>query len=646
MNDLSGQSLGRYHLIEKLGEGGMAIVYRAYDTRLECDVAVKIIRLDELPRSSEGRALKRFEREAKAVAQLTHINIVKVSDYGEENGIPYLVMPYLSGGTLKQMLGKPIVYTEAARLLAPVASALQYAHEHNIVHRDVKPSNILITESGAPMLTDFGIARILEQKEGQTLTGTGVGIGTPEYMAPEQWTGNITPAVDIYSLGVVFYELVTGHKPYTADTPAAVLLKQATEPLPRPSTFNPDLPEKVEQIIYKAMAKKAEDRYPTMLEFENALEGLRALSNSSPFIAKRSLPEKAKPDVAATFDPLGIQLESRPAPKEKPASEPEIDVDQPFRQQKQKVGGRQTNWVWLVLLGLGFLFFVFGRGTNWFTRWPTLIISPTATQTTSVVTEDPTQTNYPTVTTTATPEFDIGSILVSPIDGMEMVFIPAGNFIMGSPDDVGEVWEHPQHTVYLDAYWIDKTEVTNAKYAKCVEAGACTEPDNFSSSTRDSYYDNSSYADYPVIYVTWFQARDYCIWAKRALPTEAQWEKAAHGLGGSTFPWGESSPNSSIANFNHLFNDTTSVGKFPDGASPYGALDMAGNVWEWVADWRSDYPSGYVVNPTGDATGNIKVVRGGSWVDPVNYMRSASKSWDSIDTASNGEGFRCAKNTN
>ena len=186
MNDLSGQSLGRYHLIEKLGEGGMAVVYKAFDTRLECEVAVKVIRMEDLPQSGIERALKRFEREAKAVAQLNHPNIIRVMDYVEQDDVPYLVMPFQPGGTLKQMLGKPMPYQKAASLLAPVADALHYAHEHKIIHRDVKPSNILIYEIGEPMLTDFGIAKTLDLQEGQTLNGQGVGIGTPEYMAPEQ----------------------------------------------------------------------------------------------------------------------------------------------------------------------------------------------------------------------------------------------------------------------------------------------------------------------------------------------------------------------------------------------------------------------------------------------------------------------------
>ena len=274
MTNLIGQSLGRYHILEQLGEGGMAIVYKAYDTRLESDVAIKVIRTDTLAPNVLGRTLKRFEREAKALARLTHANIVKVSDYGEFEGHPFLVMPYLPGGNLKERLKKGVLpWPEAVHILIPIALALEYAHQQGVIHRDVKPSNILITESGDPMLTDFGVAKVMEDEVTVDLTGTAMAVGTPEYMAPEQAISkSVDHRADIYSLGIVFYEMVTGRKPYVADTPLAVLFKQASEPLPRPKQFASALPDKVEQTILKALAKKPEDRYQTMGEFAAALE--------------------------------------------------------------------------------------------------------------------------------------------------------------------------------------------------------------------------------------------------------------------------------------------------------------------------------------------------------------------------------------
>ncbi len=272
--NLTGQSFGRYHILEQLGEGGMATVYKAYDTRLDTDVAVKVIRRSAFPPDQLDQMLKRFEREARSLAKLSHANIVGVIDYGEHEGAPYLVMEYLPGGTLKDKMGSPIPCKDAARILLPIARALDFAHRKGMAHRDVKPSNILITSDGDPMLTDFGIAKILESQEGATLTGTGVGIGTPEYMAPEQWTGQAGPSSDIYSLGVVFYEMLTGRKPYSADTPAAVLLKQASDPLPNPRDYVADLSYQAEHVLLRALAKKPEDRFANMGEFAAALENL------------------------------------------------------------------------------------------------------------------------------------------------------------------------------------------------------------------------------------------------------------------------------------------------------------------------------------------------------------------------------------
>ncbi|MCJ7434490.1 MAG: serine/threonine protein kinase, partial [Anaerolineales bacterium] len=280
MSDLIGHSLGRYHILEQLGEGGMAIVYKAYDTHLESDVAVKVIRTEQLAPAVLERALKRFEREAKALARLTHPNIVKVMDYGEYEGKPYLVMPYLPGGTLKHKLSNnPMPWQDAVEILLPIANALGYAHKHDIIHRDVKPANILITDEGEPMLSDFGIAKLLDVEETMELTGTGVGIGTPEYMAPEQATNKLVDArADIYALGVVLFEMVTGRKPYIADTPMAVLIMHSRDSLPRPRSFAPNLPQEVENILFKALAKEPKDRYATAAQFAQALEAAVASS--------------------------------------------------------------------------------------------------------------------------------------------------------------------------------------------------------------------------------------------------------------------------------------------------------------------------------------------------------------------------------
>ncbi len=223
----------------------------------------------------------------------------------------------------------------------------------------------------------------------------------------------------------------------------------------------------------------------------------------------------------------------------------------------------------------------------------------------------------------------------SPVDGATYLYVPAGEFLMGSPDGVGDDDEHPQHSVYLDAFWIMQTEVTNAQYAKCVAAGACGAPDN-------SRWQDAAYADHPVTAVDWNQASAYARWAGGRLPTEAEWEKAARGTDGRTYPWGNEAPAASLANCCAFVNDTTPVGSYPAGASPYGALDMAGNVWEWTADW---YDSGYysqspAQNPTGPANGNSRVVRGGGYWHVADDVRVASRARYDPAYRFWGSGFR------
>lgn len=274
----------------------------------------------------------------------------------------------------------------------------------------------------------------------------------------------------------------------------------------------------------------------------------------------------------------------------------------------------------------------------------------------------------PDATSTAAPTFTAISDTPTPTEllgkitdrkGVEMALIPAGEFLMGSTDadSMANPDQKPQHRVYLDDYYIDLTEVTNAMYAACVQADGCTPPGSVSSHTRNSYYGAAQYDNYPVIYVNWEQARTYCAWRGGSLPTEAQWEKAARGTDGRLYPWGNEF-DGSRANFcdkncsldwankawDDGYADTAPVGSYPAGTSPYGLLDMAGNVWEWVKDWyQADF---YAIsprqNPAGPVSGETRVLRSGGWNNGEDGMRAALRFRDDPSLRGDNVGFRCA----
>jgi formylglycine-generating enzyme required for sulfatase activity len=281
---------------------------------------------------------------------------------------------------------------------------------------------------------------------------------------------------------------------------------------------------------------------------------------------------------------------------------------------------------------------------------PPVVPEPTQTSSPNLTSTSPSaRISTPTPTTTSvspTPTPGIGSTMISDKDGMTLLYVPAGEFIMGSEN--GSDDEQPVHTVYLDAFWIDQTEVTNNMYMLCVDAGVCKEPADKSSFSRSRYYSNSNFDNYPVIFVDWSKAKTYCEWADRRLPTEAEWEKAARGTDGRTYPWGENI-DCSFANYwgSGIYNcigDTDEAGQYPNGASFYGALDMAGNVSEWVNDFYSEiyYQNTQLSNPLGPDSGSNRLLRGGSWLFGGGDVRSSDRFMNDPARSNTYFGFRCA----
>lgn len=268
MLNLAGKTLGEYRLDQLIGEGGMATVYKAFQPSLNRYVAVKVLHYQE------DTSLARFQREAKAIAALRHRNILIIYEYGEQDGMPFIVMEYVPGGTLEDRLnGKPMDWRQVIQLILPVAEALAYAHSQGIIHRDIKPSNILMPQDDWPVLADFGLVKRSDDEKGLTMSG--MFMGTPSYIAPEQARdAGVDFRADMYSLGVIMFEMIAGRLPFDYDNPNKILLAHVMDPPPPPTDFNRDCPPQLEAIILKTLAKKPDERFADMPALVAALRKL------------------------------------------------------------------------------------------------------------------------------------------------------------------------------------------------------------------------------------------------------------------------------------------------------------------------------------------------------------------------------------
>lgn len=665
MEDLTGKQFGPYQIVAALGEGGMAAVYKAYQPAMERFVAIKV-----LPRqyAQDPDFVARFKREAKLLAQLQHPDILPVFDFGEADGYTYLVMPLLQSGSLTSWLkGQPLAWPLIHQIITQLGEALHYAHTHGLIHRDVKPSNVLLDESGNCLLSDFGLARMTESAS--KITNTGAILGTPAYMAPEQGSGqNIDARSDLYALGVILYELITGRVPYRAETPVAVIFKHIQDPLPSAREYNPNIPEAVERVLLKSLAKRPEDRFQTGADFVRALQA--ALPNTAPTATDIELPKSFETMMASTLPPQTNGRRKAPA------------------------------WVWLVATFVGTICILGGIGLavgaflTGNLPMPNAA-GPTATASLAIAAVQPSPTRLPATATaspspaptpTPTATLGIGSIRRAGPDGMEQVFVPAGEFTLGLSETERQLLISlcptcnpaslenavPQRRVYLDAYWIDRTEITNAQFATFVAAtGFVTIAEQKQNSyvydaiTKESNYlplanwrtpkgEGSSIVgqdNFAVTQMSWVDADAYCRWAGRRLPTEAEWEKAARGPQNYLFPWGNTPPTFEALNYDLSHNGPVAVGSYPSGVSAYGALDMAGNVWEWTSDYyaKTYYQEAPASNPRGPATGEGYTFRGGSWfsngLGKIFLVTAVGRLWNKPEIRSDVLGFRCVSPT-
>ena len=627
------ECIGKYEKLEELGRGIFGVVYKAREKVQNQLVAIKILHPYLI---SDPNFLVRFRKEAEIAANLDHPNLVPLYDFGESEGHFYIVMGYMPGGSLKGLIKQagPISQKRTQEVLTQISDGLSYAHSHDVIHRDLKPSNILFDDEGKPRVSDIGFGELLHSESSASMSTSGGMIGMPAYMAPELWLDKkATKQTDQYSLACILVEMLTGKPLFDGESTPGIMTRHF-----RPLELPEALPGEWKPVIAQALKKKPEERFGSVTEFVSRLQltekkpvrvSLASWIKKDPADKKQSLPireteRKTDPEEAAEIDSFPEQQESDQKSdiesdrtggetRKNNSDDPETPEtragmqDPASRDWREKTGSLRNKTP--VYIGLALLV---GLAIFLTLRIPGLSAKPQPT----------------------------GPTMIREQDGMAMVYVAEGEFEMGST--TGDDDEKPVRKVYLDAYWIDKYEVSNRQYALCVAAGACSRPRSKKSETRSSYYGNPKYNNYPVMYVSWYQAQDYCECARGELPTEAQWEKAARGIDGRTYPWGDRFPNRSLANYDMNKGDTTKVSNYSAGASPYGALNMAGNVCEWVRDNYGPYQADELENSRGPTKEGAKVIRGGSWGISFNSIRAAYRDFSDPTHTDDGVGFRCS----
>lgn len=627
---------GQYRIDAVLSEHAYGGVYRSYDLDNAKLCVVKEIL--SVPR-------REFIDMADELLPRIHPNLASVLNYfsvNEEHH--FLVMEYVYGESLSDRVTRlsALPEREAIVRVSQVLVALDYLHTRtsDLLHCDVNPSNIFVTPDDLTVLVGYGMGRSLSP-------GT-----TATFVAPEYMAGKPEVASDVYAAGATLYFALTGKIPGSTDR--GWTDRFSIEPL---HNLEPDLSPEIVVVVDKSMRRKIDERYESVREFRKALgrAAVRAgigldepVSGSSredrwPLSWGASVLTAAIVAMIAilayyNWDKLLMMPAQSPTTVVVVAAIPEpsstIMPPSPTAAPAATSIPSKTS-----------------EPTKVAQTLPVSTSQPSATLTPTATYLSPTDTSRPT------PTLGIGSTVVSAGDGALLVYVPEGEFLVGSTwsDKLAMDDERPQQSVYLPSFWIDQTEVTNGQYRICAAAGMCSQPRSISSATRITYFENAEYDNYPVIWVNWSQAMEYCAWAGRRLPTDIEWEKAARGTDGRIYPWGNDAADELTdageirANFGSLSSDTNVVGSYASGASPYGALDMAGNVSEWVEDFYRSHYYQYVqwLTATLEAEwrfrGGQHGVRNGSWTGSLINIRAAYRGFSAQDDyVSHNLGFRCA----
>jgi len=630
----AGRAFGdRFTIEAELGGGGMGVVYRARDLVLRRPVALKQIRAD---RCSDA-ALARFEREARIMARVRHPACVGIYDAGVQGGDPYLVMELVEGRSLAEVIREArggLDPRRAAAWIRDVARGLHACHEAGIVHRDVKPPNVLVDARDRARVTDFGVAR--DQDAETRLTHSEAAVGTALYMAPEQLGSpeETDRRADVYGLGATLHEALTGAPPFSGHQLQVFRAILEEDPVPV-TELRPEVPARLAAIVARCLRKRPEDRYATAEELARDLDLFLGAAEAAP-AAPAGGPVRRRPVALAA----GLALAAVAAGGGAVVASGGLGGAAPVEPAPGPAGAADP-----------------GPGATGVAALDSGAGAPTghASAATSPAPAPP----GPPDAAAGAPTLEVRQgELVNAKDGSVVVWAPPGTFLMGNPYpdlEGAEEREGPAHRVTLtEGFYLGKHEVTWDQYrAFCAATGREVPSHRIE---RDGVVFEAP-GDHPVFRVTWFDARDYCAWAGGRLPTEAEWEYAARGDHESFYPWqpeldwrggyasrGAFFPVDPVAaNVDSerppLVHDdgapfTAPVGSYPAGASPFGCLDMAGNVREWVADWFGSYEAGAARDPRGPAGGAFRVIRGGSFAQGPFVSRSVTRNEGNPDSPS------------